>query len=96
MRFDLNGQPLWTNDLIYQNIGKLPIILRLHGIPDGQGGVFIAWMDARVNNLYLDPVIQHIDSSGAELFPVNGVCSNSSGTSMELNGVIPMIHNGAT
>lgn len=42
-------------------------------IPDGNGGVFIAWFDYRNNADLRDVYVQHINGSGDPLWPENGV-----------------------
>lgn len=72
-RYDSNGQPMWNNEVIFQNIGSLPIILRLNAIPDLQQGCIISWLDARINNFTFEGYVQRIDQNGNMLYPQNGM-----------------------
>lgn len=46
-------------------------------MPDGSGGVYIAWYDYRRGALTSDLYIQHINSNGDPLWTVNGIKVNS-------------------
>ena len=48
-----------------------------HVIPDGSGGVFIAWFDYRRDPVLNDIYVQHLNSSGDPLWAVNGVLINN-------------------
>ncbi|MCX6272085.1 MAG: T9SS type A sorting domain-containing protein [Bacteroidetes bacterium] len=73
-RFDMAGQALWSGEVIFQNIGQLPVILRLQGISDQQQGCIISWLDGRNNPLKLEGYIQRIDLDGNALYQQNGLC----------------------
>jgi hypothetical protein len=73
-RINSNGQILWglTDD-------PKPVCLHAfeksieNVIPDGNGGVFIAWFDTRNNVDLRDIYVQHINGSGDPLWPENGI-----------------------
>jgi hypothetical protein len=46
-------------------------------IPDGSGGVFIAWSDYRNSVDTNDMYIQHLNSNGDPLWPANGIMINN-------------------
>lgn len=62
----------WTaNGVVIGNAGTTTTCRMIHSIPDGLGGAFIAWCDDRSGVVLV--YVQHVNSSGAVLWAVDGV-----------------------
>lgn len=70
-KFSPAGSPVWASNVEVYNAFSLPIGYFPIVLSDGAGGAVIAWhrSDGSLYNSFL----QHLDSSGTELFPHNGV-----------------------
>jgi len=79
-RINSLGMVSWGN-----NITPKPVCVNatekelVNAIPDGNGGVFIAWVDYR-RALSGDIYMQHISNSGNPLWAINGIRVNSVGS----------------
>ncbi|MBL0044139.1 MAG: hypothetical protein IPP33_06965 [Flavobacteriales bacterium] len=69
-RFDATGQPLW-------NAAGAPVCINIYpqlepvAVSDGNGGVIVAWWDAR--NDGADVFAQHLDANGQDQWGTNGI-----------------------
>jgi FlgD Ig-like domain len=69
-RVSRNGEPMWApNGIAVCTVSGAQTLPR--AIADGQGGVIVAWQDARGANL--DVYAQHVDAGGARLWAAAGV-----------------------
>ncbi len=72
-RFDANGQPAWANATVVCNSGSITAWTQILPFEsDGNDGCIIAWHDYRLNGNIASGWVQHINSSGQAMFPVNG------------------------
>jgi hypothetical protein len=57
-----------------------------HAIPDGNGGVFISWLDYRDDGINGDVFMQHLNSAGTALWSTNGIKITNTATNREKQG----------
>ena len=70
-KFSPAGTPLWASNTEVYNALSVPVGYQHLMVPDEAGGAVIAWH--RSDGTYYNSFVQHIDKSGAEVFPHNGV-----------------------
>mgnify|MGYP001275299396 CR=1 FL=1 len=72
-KFDAAGAPLWNggNPVSVFDASSVPIAHQPLLASDDAGGAWLAWHAAPVSTF--TSYVQHLDASGAELFPHNGV-----------------------
>ncbi len=79
-RYSPSGIPVWTSPAVISNAGGISAWTQIFPfINDGSDGFYIAWHDDRDNNQLASVWVQHISSSGALLFPANGVEASTQG-----------------
>lgn len=83
MRFDVAGSPMWGSAANAFDLGSLPIGYYPRSIPDGAGGVVLAWHASIANEF--NAYVQRLDSDGAEVFPHNGVQVAAAGGQYEMS-----------
>jgi hypothetical protein len=69
-RLHADGTPVWAANGIAVTNGPLHET-KMTAVGDGAGGVVVAWTDDRTG--VLDVRVQHVDASGAPLWPMAGV-----------------------
>ena len=73
-KFDLTVAPLWgSSPITVYDASSLPVNYRPEVQSDGAGGAFYAWFAAGGVSPESSCWVQHIDASGIEVFPHNGV-----------------------
>lgn len=76
MRFGPDGNAVWPEAARICDHGDsayvTPQFLKLAPIQDANQGVYVAWFDDRYKTMYSNIYIQHVDTSGNLLWPVNG------------------------
>lgn len=70
-KFDASGNAVWASAVNVYDLNSLPIAYQPIVRSDGSGGAILAWHRS-LNNVY-DSLVQHLDATGAQLFPHNGV-----------------------
>jgi hypothetical protein len=78
-KFSSAGTPVWnaTQDTVY-SLGRVDGFYVPKLYSDGNNGAFYAWQDDRNSQNIKSAFVQHFNSAGVNLFPVNG----SEGTTM--------------
>lgn len=82
-RFLANGTPLWPAPVPVFDGGSVPIAHEPRLISDGASGALLAWHHA-VGSTF-DVRVQHLDASGAELYPHDGVIASLEAGRQELD-----------
>ncbi|HNY01057.1 MAG TPA: carboxypeptidase-like regulatory domain-containing protein [Bacteroidales bacterium] len=73
-RYNASGTAVWTTPAAISTAGGISAWTQIFPfINDGSDGFYIAWHDDRDNNQRASSFVQHVSSSGAVLFPANGV-----------------------
>jgi hypothetical protein len=73
-RYGPAGTPVWSAPATISNAGGISAWTQIFPfINDGSDGFYIAWHDDRDNNQRASTFVQHVSSTGALLFPANGV-----------------------
>lgn len=70
-KFSPTGSPLWAGSVEVFGAFSIPIGYFPSMLADGAGGAVIAWH--RSDGSLYNSFVQHLDSSGAELFPHDGI-----------------------
>jgi Dockerin type I domain len=71
-RFDADGLPLWAAPVVLSTItGAMARDAQI--VPDGGGGVFVAWSEWRDAAPFPVTLLQHLDRTGARLWAPKGV-----------------------
>jgi hypothetical protein len=70
-KFSSTGTPLWTAPVVVYDQFALPIGYFPQILPDGSGGAVFCWH--RSDGAFYNGFVQHVDSTGAELLPHEGV-----------------------
>ena len=79
-RYNASGAPVWASPTVISDAGGISAWTQIFPyINDGSDGFYIAWHDDRDNNMLSSVWVQHISSSGAVLFPANGVEASTQG-----------------
>jgi hypothetical protein len=79
-RYSATGTQVWTSPAVISDAGGISAWTQIFPyINDGSDGFYIAWHDDRDNNMMASVWVQHISSSGAVLFPANGVEASTQG-----------------
>lgn len=76
-KFSPAGNPLWGSDAVLFT-GIIPVYVHPAVAPDGNGGVYVAWMYEKVSNR-LSSFVQHVDADGDVTMAANGVEVSSNG-----------------
>ncbi len=71
-KFDSTGAEVWASRVAVYDIGSLQFGNFPRFLSDGVGGGVFAWYDSAGTNF-----VQHVSSAGAELFPHNGVATET-------------------
>jgi hypothetical protein len=83
-RVDSAGYLCWGTEGKYIHQDSVPGYGMMVMIPDGNNGAFIAWEDSRkYSTMYRDIYVQHIDSTGNSIWPLDGVCAFIKATDQE-------------
>jgi hypothetical protein len=73
-RYSATGTSVWGSAATISAAGGISAWTQIFPfINDGSDGFYIAWHDDRDNNMRASVFVQHISSSGAVLYPANGV-----------------------
>ncbi len=84
-KFDLNGAPVWANDVpVYVGPG-IPIIPQTCVEPDSLGGAVVCWHDTRAGNGMFNVYVQHIQANGTLVMPAGGVAVSTGGSFIQMN-----------
>lgn len=93
-RFGSNGQAVWPQkaricDLAGDSCAYLPYWFELNPIPDSKQGLFVSWHDNRNKNDFYNVFVQHVDSSGNLIWPLNGLAVSE--TNLQYDRVHPAL-----
>jgi len=78
-KVDTNGVDVWSSKPVLFN-GVMPVYVHPQVAPDGNGGVYVAWMCERVAN-HLSSFVQHVSADGTVTMEANGAeVSTNAGT----------------
>jgi hypothetical protein len=72
-KFDINGEPVWSEDILASNENGISGWTDLNVITDNNGGIIIGWHDDRDNNMTMDAAIQYVQSDGTMIYPEGGI-----------------------
>jgi len=88
-KFTASGKAVWNGGapLIISGAISVPIAHHPRLISDGAGGAVSSWHDTRNGNRF-DVWVQHIDASGALLFPANGLQASLTATQYHLDPAV--------
>jgi hypothetical protein len=70
-KFAADGSPLWPSHVDVYDASSVPIAHQPGLAPDGQGGALLWWHRSDLGGSF-NSFVQHLDATGAELFPHNG------------------------
>jgi hypothetical protein len=82
-KFSSTGAPLWLNHVDVYDAFSVPIGYYPQILSDGSGGALILWH--RSDGAFFNSFVQHLDASGAELFPHNGVAVSTTPSMHHIN-----------
>ncbi len=73
-RYGASGTAVWSAPAVVSNAGGISAWTQIFPfVNDGSDGFFMTWHDDRDNNQRASTFVQHVSSTGAVLFPANGV-----------------------
>jgi hypothetical protein len=79
-RYNSAGSGVWSSPTVVANTGGIsPWTQIFPFVNDGSDGFYIGWHDDRNNDMLASTWVHHISSSGAPLFPANGVEASTMG-----------------
>ncbi|MBL0176679.1 MAG: choice-of-anchor D domain-containing protein [Ignavibacteria bacterium] len=85
--YDANGTAKWTaNGVVVCNAPANQLIPTV--VPDGAGGVFVAWEDRRNGNTNADLYVQRLSAAGQPLWAANGLVVSSAANSQTSPNVV--------
>lgn len=92
-RVNASGDILWDSSGIqFTNVENYSWVSTLAACADGEGGAFFAWQDSRNGNW--DVFVQHVDSTGTEYWPDNGINVCATAGNDYVGGIVPDGHGG--
>lgn len=91
-KFDASGAPVWPSFVAVYDAGPVPIAHRPILEPDGAGGAYVCWHRSLAGAF--ESLVQHLDASGNELFPHNGVAVATTAGRWELDPSLAVLASG--
>lgn len=91
-KFDGSGAPLWPAIVPVFDAVAIPIAYQPIVQPDGAGGAYFCWHRSQLG--VYDCLLQHLDASGVELLPHNGVSVSNQASTWELEPSLAQVGGG--
>jgi hypothetical protein len=89
-KYDAGGNPLWgSSPVVVYDAVSVPIAYQPILQADGAGGALYCWHSA--TGTLFDSYVQHVDTTGTEVFPHNGVRASTEANTNKLNPTLSFI-----